>query len=392
VTEVPAQAIASWEDRSLYELATYQNGRPFRPEETRASDGVPIVKIAELNNGLGSSTGHFDGTVDPKHLIDTGDLIFAWSGSIVVQRWSGGKAVLNQHLFKVTAVDGVDQRYLMHLLQFMVPVFERIVEDQRTTMGHVKVADLKRLRVALPDLPDQIVIADALSAIDDAIDSNDRTIALAQDFIRAGYAALMIEQSWPTVPMFAEERPLARVEFGAPYAGSKFSDSGVGRPMVRIRDLKTFRPETWTTERIEGEVNVEPGDLLVGMDAEFRPVIWLGESAVLNQRCCRLSPVGVVPMSFLLEALRQPLAYFERAKTGTTVSHLNKADIITFKAPSVPDERLRAFGEVYDRAIELQVHLAAETAHLKEALVLLRRELITGRIRLPLAGGEGVAA
>ena len=118
------------------------------------------------------------------------------------------------------------------------------------------------------------------------------------------------------------------------------------------------------------------------MDAEFRAVIWLGEPGVLNQRCCRFRTAPGVPVSFLLGALEEPLAFFERAKSGTTVSHLNKADIETFRFPDVSADRLGAFGSEFDPILDYRVQLAHETRLLMALRDMLLPELVSGRIEV----------
>jgi len=162
------RAPSDWSSRALFELAEYQNGMAFRPADTKGN-GLPIIKIAELNGGIGPSTGRARGEVDPRKVIRPGDLLFAWSGSVGVYKWTGPQAVLNQHIFKVSSKDGVDQPFLRYLLESQLPTFQRVVDDQATTMGHVKVSDLKRLKVLVPPLPEQRAIASVLGSLDDDI-------------------------------------------------------------------------------------------------------------------------------------------------------------------------------------------------------------------------------
>jgi len=175
---------SGWSTRTLFELADYQNGIAFRPTDTRG-DGLPIIKIAELNGGIGPSTGRAKGEVDARKVIHSGDLLFAWSGSVGVYRWSGPEAVLNQHIFKVTSRNGVDQRFLQYLLESQLPTFQRLVDDQATTMGHVKVSDLKRLKVLVPPLPEQRAIASILGSLDDKIELNRRMNQTLEEIARA---------------------------------------------------------------------------------------------------------------------------------------------------------------------------------------------------------------
>ena len=174
----------NWPSRSLFELAEYQNGQAFRPADTRGA-GLPIIKIAELNEGIGPSTGRAACGIDPRKVIHAGDLLFAWSGSVGVYKWNGPEAALNQHIFKVTSRGGVDQTFLRYLLERQLPTFQRIVDDQATTMGHVKIADLRRLRANIPPLPEQRSIAGILSSLDDKIELNRRMNQTLEEICRA---------------------------------------------------------------------------------------------------------------------------------------------------------------------------------------------------------------
>jgi type I restriction enzyme S subunit len=196
--------LGNWNSVILYDLAKFQNGRPFRPEETTAKDGVPVIKIAEMNRGVTSRTGRYGGEIEDRFRVEPGDLLFSWSGSIVIQRWQGPTGVLNQHIFKVTARSGVGQRFLEYLLRSLVPHFMSLVADQRTTMGHVRVADLKQTSVLLPSLDEQIQIGELLGSLDDKISSNRRVIDLSDERAQALWQLRFVEQSedtWPSVSL-----------------------------------------------------------------------------------------------------------------------------------------------------------------------------------------------
>lgn len=77
---------------------------------------------------------------------------------------------------------------------------------------------------------------------------------------------------------------IADIVYGAPFKSSLFNESRLGYPLIRIRDLETFIPHYWTAEAHPKRTFIEPGDVIAGMDADFTPVLWLGEKAVLNQR------------------------------------------------------------------------------------------------------------
>ena len=93
----------SWGIARIGELCDLKNGRAFKPTEW-GSKGLPIVRIQNLNN-LEASFNNYDGDIGDRFLIERGDLLFAWSGtpgtSFGAHIWRGGRAALNQHIFRV---------------------------------------------------------------------------------------------------------------------------------------------------------------------------------------------------------------------------------------------------------------------------------------------------
>ena len=85
-----------------------------------------------------------------RQVIDDGDVIFSWSGSLIVDTWCGGKAALNQHLFKVTSETYPKWLYF-HFTRYHLEEFQRIAADKAVTMGHIKREHLKRAMCAVPD-------------------------------------------------------------------------------------------------------------------------------------------------------------------------------------------------------------------------------------------------
>jgi type I restriction enzyme, S subunit len=93
--------------------------------------------------------------VEPSQRVDTGDLLYSWSGSpdtsLEVFLWASGPGLLNQHIFKVVAVDTAQKRFVYYLLKYLRPVLVETARNKQTTgLGHVTVADMKRLRVCWP--------------------------------------------------------------------------------------------------------------------------------------------------------------------------------------------------------------------------------------------------
>jgi type I restriction enzyme, S subunit len=152
IGEIPTE----WEPMPLYETATYRNGAPFKSSDFCPSgDGLPVVKIAELKSGLTEQTKWSNKQLGSDQMIDTGDLLYSWSGSpdtsLDAFLWSNGPGLVNQHIFKVITSNDAEKRFVYYLLKHLRPILVETARDKQTTgLGHVTVADMKRLQVCRP--------------------------------------------------------------------------------------------------------------------------------------------------------------------------------------------------------------------------------------------------
>ena len=127
-----------WNLKSLDSLARFQNGlalQKYRPVQNEPR--LPVVKIAQLRAGEPNSGEWARATIKPECIIDDGDVVFSWSGSLLVRTWCGGPAALNQHLFKVTS-ETHPKWYCLHSILSHSREFQRIAADKATTMGHIR--------------------------------------------------------------------------------------------------------------------------------------------------------------------------------------------------------------------------------------------------------------
>jgi type I restriction enzyme S subunit len=136
---------------------------------------------------------------------------------------------------------------------------------------------------------------------------------------------------------------VAKVIYGAPFASKQFKSEPPGKPLVRIRDLKDERPGVYTEEIHPKGYLLQPGDITVGMDGEFRAYVWGGEEAWLNQRVCVFQPENGANSVFVRLSIAPLLAAVEASETATTVIHLGKNDIDRFKICKPSDLVLGVF-------------------------------------------------
>lgn len=164
------------ESRSLFDLAIWKNGLAFKNIHFSPT-GLPVIKIAELKNGISAQTQFTEQVFDDSVFLRKGDMLFSWSGnpetSIDVFWYELPDGWLNQHIFKVTPTEGVDTHYLFYLLKAMKPQFTAIASNKQTTgLGHVTIKDLKEMMVELPAINIQHSIGAYLHSIDAKIDCN----------------------------------------------------------------------------------------------------------------------------------------------------------------------------------------------------------------------------
>lgn len=152
--------------------------------------------------------------------------------------------------------------------------------------------------------------------------------------------------------------------------------------MIRIRDLKTCSPQFYTKELLPNTELVNYGDVVAGMDAEFTPHIWLGETGLLNQRVCKFKPhTGISPLYSML-MIKPKLEFAQNYKVGTTVSHLGKSDIDKFIIIVPPLDIVKEVSSIFDAVLNEQINLAKENQRLAALRDTLLPKLMSGEIKL----------
>lgn len=197
----------AWPLRSVASLAKYVNGYPFKPDDHEA-DGLPVIRIKQLNDP-DAETDFFSGRVPERNLLRNGDLVFSWSGSLCVKEWNRGPAWLNQHLFRVIPLSGVDKGWLRWALEVALVEFESHMHG--SAMTHITKPMMREVRLPLPPSDVQRRIAnfldDQVSSIDRMMDLRRREQQLLETRQRALLADLVSEHQADWVPLRRFLRP-----------------------------------------------------------------------------------------------------------------------------------------------------------------------------------------
>ncbi|MDK8532106.1 restriction endonuclease subunit S [Corynebacterium marquesiae] len=127
-------------DVPLSSLASFINGKAFT--KGASGTGRVVVRIAEMNSGIGSRTVYSDFDAAPDNVVDPGELLFSWSGTLMTKRWPYDQAIVNQHIFKVVPNGQLDLWALRQATDAQLEYFQMIAAGKATTMGHIKRGDL----------------------------------------------------------------------------------------------------------------------------------------------------------------------------------------------------------------------------------------------------------
>ena len=135
-------------DEAIDDKIDFINGlamQNYRPEKDETP--IPVIKIRELSQGYCDENSEFcSNHIDKSHIIQNGDLVFSWSGSLQASFWTSQTAGLNQHLFKVQS-DEYPLWFVYEWVTFHLLNFQRIAENKGTTFGHIKREDCTTLKL-----------------------------------------------------------------------------------------------------------------------------------------------------------------------------------------------------------------------------------------------------
>ena len=170
------EAKEDWEEMPLSSIATFLNGLACQKYPPKNEiEKLPVLKIRELTNGIGADSDWATTDVGDEYIVHAGDVVFAWSASLMVKIWDGEDCILNQHLFKVTS-----DKYLKWFYYFWckhhLNEFISIAQSHATTMGHIKRSDLDTAMVVVPSDDELRVMTAQMNSLFQKIENNSKQI------------------------------------------------------------------------------------------------------------------------------------------------------------------------------------------------------------------------
>jgi type I restriction enzyme, S subunit len=379
---VKARRNAGWAETTIGEICHLVNGRAFKPSDW-TEDGLPIVRIQNLNRA-DASFNHYSGPVEDKFLIRPGELLFAWSGtpgtSFGAHVWSGGRAVLNQHIFKVEFDEqAIDKRFFAFAIN---QTLDDLIAQAHGGVGlrHVTKGVFEATPIGLPPLPEQrriVAKLDQLSARSRA--ARDHLARTAKLAARAKQAILAAEFEKSTGTL----RDLSPSTFYGPrFAKSAYVADGI--PTLRTTDFRSDgairlsdAPRVSVAERDFGKWGLIDGDILVTRTGS------IGKCAVYEAAMGPALPSAyLIRLRFDLERADPWFVYFALASpsgqrhlgssaTAITQPNVNAEAILSVPFPqvtlNVQRDTVRRIRAAFAR-IDRMTADAARAAHLLDRL------------------------
>lgn len=411
--------VEPWPSVALETVAQLNGGYAFKSEEY-APSGRFVLRT--LNIGEDGRVNRNEAVFIPleacapykRFELRAKDILFVMVGAtlgkigLVTER--DLPALLNQNMWRVRAInDAIDQDFLYFAFKHRAAA--GLVGASGSARSFVRRDDYRRLKIPFPPMKDQRDIASVLGALDDKIELNRRMNETLEAMARAifkdwfvdfgptrakmeGRAPYLAPEIWALFPdrFDAEGKPdgwdkrsiyeIADVIYGAPFASSQFNTERRGAPLIRIRDLADESPSVWTPEAHPKGYKVTPGDIVVGMDGEFRAYLWGGAEAWLNQRVCVFAPKIGFSAAFVRNSIVDDLARIEATEVATTVIHLGKHDIDRFTALLPSKGIVTVFNDLAQPSYDRIVANKLEVTSLAATRDLLLPKLMSGEIRV----------
>lgn len=220
------------EYKKLGDIATYINGYAFKPEQ-RGSEGLPIIRIQDLT-GNAYDLGYYNGDYPKKIELNNGDVLISWSASLGVYLWNRGKALLNQHIFKVVfdKVE-IDKFYFMYAVEYNLDKMS--LKTHGATMKHITKKDFDNVVIPYPDLDYQKEISYRLTSLKGIIEKYQEQLELLDELIKARFVEMFgnpieNQKSWQVVK-------IRDIVTDVRYGTSKPAVEGGKYPYLRMNNL-----------------------------------------------------------------------------------------------------------------------------------------------------------
>ena len=342
------------EMKTLGTVATYINGRAFKPSEWEKA-GMPIIRIQNLTSE-NAPYNYSKGIFEEKYIVHNGDLLFAWSASLGAHIWKGQDAWLNQHIFKVLPKEGIDRDYLYYFL--LAVVAELYAKTHGSGMVHITKAPFMNTPIPVPSLPEQerIVsrIEELFSQLDAGVETLKKTKAQLAVYRQAAITeAFSVENNTPNICLSDIAQIIGGITKGRDLSGTETIElpylrvANVQNGYLDLSKIKTIKLRVDEKERYL----LKPGDVLYteggDRDKLGRGTVWRGEiKDCVHQNHifkARVDQSKAIPEYVALWSMSTPARnyFYQKGKQSVNLASINKTVLsaLTLPLPTLEKQR-----------------------------------------------------
>lgn len=350
------------EYKKLGDIATYINGYPFKPED-RGECGLPIIRIQDLT-GNTYDLGYYDGKYPERIEINNGDILISWSASLGVYVWNRGKALLNQHIFKVV-FDKVEinKRYFVYAVQFKLKEME--AKTHGATMKHIVKKDFDSTLIPYPSLKEQSRIAEIIDSIAKSINMRQKQLQKLDELVKARFVEMFGDPiSNPNCFKKVSLSDLAEIKIG-PFGSLLHKEDYIkdGHALVNpshIIDGKIVTDQQLTVSDEKyaelSAYHLQIGDIVLGRRGEMgRCAVVSDDGLLCGTGSLLIRPKGEVTADYIQKIISFPSfkKTIEDMAVGQTMPNLNVPIVSSFqiiKPPIGIQEAYYAFVKQADKS------------------------------------------
>lgn len=305
----------------LGDIASYINGYAFKPEQ-RGENGLPIIRIQDLT-GNTHDLGFYQGEYPKQIEINTDDVLISWSGSLGIYIWQNGKALLNQHIFKVVFdKQDIDKNYFCLAVKNCLKSMS--LKSHGATMKHITKKDFDDIVIPYPLKEEQKKIAKILTTTERLIELYKKQLNGLDNLAKARFVELT--ESTETMPTRMGD--IATYINGYAFKPNQWEEHGY--PIIRIQNLNDRTASyNYFSGMLPEKYIVHNGEVLVSWATHLEAYIWNGNDSWLNQHIFKVifDKINVNKTYFVYacdEALKQ--AFKNAHGFKPTMEHIKKSD------------------------------------------------------------------
>ena len=348
----------------LGDLATYVNGYAFKPSDW-GDTGLPIIRIQDLT-GNSYQLNRYEGSYPARIEVNNGDVLISWSASLGVYVWQRGKALLNQHIFKVVFDKlPVDKDYFVFAVEHKLAEMES--KTHGATMKHIVKKDFDNTTIPYPSIENQTEIAERLRRITALTEKQKKQLLLLDQLVKSRFIELFGDpetnpKGWEQLTVGDVCASIVRGPFGSALKKEFFvspSDTTykVYEQKHAIQKSATIGTYYITAEKYNELRRFEcrSGDILMSCSGTMGELYQLPagcERGIINQALCKFTLNDrILPIVFLVY-MRETIGNLETKGSGIqNIAAVSYVKAMPINLPPIElQEQFAAFVEQVDKS------------------------------------------